>query len=54
MNVHLSGCSKFKKVIMIENIKASLKEAQDALDNLLLNERVLSQIGSASKILIET
>jgi D-sedoheptulose 7-phosphate isomerase len=39
---------------MIENIKASLKEAQNALDNLLSNEETLVKIASAAKILIET
>jgi D-sedoheptulose 7-phosphate isomerase len=39
---------------MIENIKASLKEAQDALSGLLSNEATLLNIESAAKILIET
>lgn len=39
---------------MIENIKASLKEAQSALDNLLSNEVTLSTIASAAKVLIKT
>ena len=39
---------------MIENIKASLKDAQDALARLLSNEAPLLKIESAAKILIET
>lgn len=39
---------------MIENIKASLKEAQSALDNLLSNEVALSAIASAAEVLIKT
>lgn len=38
---------------MIEHIKASLKEAQYALDNLLSNEATLSMIESAAGLLIE-
>ena len=39
---------------MIENIKASLKDAQDAISKLLSNEVALLNIESAAKILIET
>ena len=39
---------------MIENIKASLKDAQDALAGLLANEATLLNIESAAEILIET
>jgi D-sedoheptulose 7-phosphate isomerase len=39
---------------MIENIKASLKEAEFALENLLSNEATLTRIVSAAKVLIET
>ena len=39
---------------MIENIKNSLKESQNALDRLFSNETALSKIKSAAKILIET
>ena len=39
---------------MIENIKASLKDAQDALTGLLANEATLLNIESAAEILIET
>ena len=39
---------------MIENIKASVKDAQDALAGLLANEATLLNIESAAEILIET
>ncbi|MBI4763100.1 MAG: D-sedoheptulose 7-phosphate isomerase [Deltaproteobacteria bacterium] len=39
---------------MIQKIKASLKEAQKALENLLADETMLARIKSASEILIET
>ena len=37
---------------MINDIKASLKEAQNALENLVSNESALSQIVSAAEVLI--
>ncbi len=40
--------------MMIKNITASLKEAQDALEGLLADEGTLEKIKSAAKILIET
>ena len=40
--------------LMIENIKASLEDAQDALTGLLANEATLLNIESAAEILIET
>jgi D-sedoheptulose 7-phosphate isomerase len=39
---------------MIENIKASLQDAQNALRSLLSNEAALLQIESAAQVLIET
>jgi len=39
---------------MIKNIKASLQDAQNALERLLSNEAVLLQIEAAAKILITT
>ena len=39
---------------MIDNIKASLQDAQNALDKLLLNDATLLQIEAAAKILIAT
>ena len=39
---------------MINNIKASLQDAQNALDTLLSNEAVLLKIEAAAKILITT
>jgi D-sedoheptulose 7-phosphate isomerase len=39
---------------MIENIKASLEDAQDALAGLIANEATLLNIESAAEILIET
>ncbi len=39
---------------MIENIRNSLKEAQDSLNHLVSNETTLSQIESAAKILIKS
>ena len=39
---------------MIENIKASLQDAQNALKRLLSNDAVLLQIESAAQVLIET
>ena len=39
---------------MIENIRASLQEAQNALKRLLSNDAVLLQIESAAQVLIET
>ena len=39
---------------MIENIKASLKDAQDALEGLLADKATLAKIESAADILIET
>ena len=39
---------------MIENIKSSLKEAQDALEGLLADEGTLEKVKSAADILIET
>ena len=39
---------------MIENIKASLKDAQDALAGLISNEATILNIEAAAKILIET
>ena len=39
---------------MIENIKASLQDAQNALEKLLSNKAALLQIESAAKILIAT
>ncbi|MCJ7813269.1 SIS domain-containing protein [bacterium] len=39
---------------MIKNIKATLIEAQTALNNLLVDDITLSKIESAAKILIET
>ena len=39
---------------MIQKIKASLQEAQRALENLLADEKTLADIESAAEILIET
>ena len=39
---------------MIQKIKASLKEAQKALEDLLADETMLARIDSAAEILIET
>ncbi len=39
---------------MIQKIKASLQEAQRALENLLADEKTLADIKSAAEILIET
>ncbi len=39
---------------MIENIKASLREAQKAIDSLVSNEAILLKIEAASKLLIAT
>jgi D-sedoheptulose 7-phosphate isomerase len=40
--------------MMIENIRASFKEAQEALAGLISNDATLLNIESAAKILIET
>jgi D-sedoheptulose 7-phosphate isomerase len=40
--------------MMIENIKAGLKEAQDALERLLSDDKALLKIESAGRMLIET